>query len=61
MQIKGAHIQAGVSTASLGKFDQRLEGEKDGERSLVGKRRKFMAVRTSPRPCWDSWGYHESP
>ena len=44
MQIHGAHIQAGVSTASMGKFDKRLVGEKDGERMPAGKRRKFMAV-----------------
>jgi regulator of ribosome biosynthesis len=43
-QIKTAHLQAGVSTASMGKFDKRLKGEKEGERKPVGKRRKFMAV-----------------
>ena len=44
-QIKGASRLAGVSTASQGKFDRRLPGEKDGERSLqLGRRRKFLAV-----------------
>ena len=43
-QIHGAHIQAGVSTASMGKFDRRLVGEKEGERLPAGKRRKFMDV-----------------
>lgn len=28
----------------MGKFDKRLVGEKDGERSPAGKRRKFLAV-----------------
>lgn len=44
VQIKGAHLQAGVSTASMGKFDRRLQGEKDGERAPMGKRRKFLDV-----------------
>ena len=44
IQIHGAHIQAGVSTASMGKFDKKLVGEKEGERMPAGKRRKFMAV-----------------
>lgn len=43
-QIKQASRQAGVSTASLGKFDRRLRGEKDGERAPIGKRRKFSSV-----------------
>ena len=37
LQIHGAHIQAGVSTASVGKFDKRLVGEKDGEHMPAGK------------------------
>ena len=43
-QIKQASLQAGVSTASMGKFDRRLEGEKEGERRLGSKRRKFDSV-----------------
>ncbi|MEW5297562.1 MAG: hypothetical protein WDW36_000766 [Sanguina aurantia] len=43
-EIKQASRQAGVSTASLGKFDRRLRGEKDGERAPIGKRRKFSSV-----------------
>lgn len=43
-QIKLASRLAGVSTASIGKFDKRLKGEKDGERAPLGKRRKFMSV-----------------
>ncbi|KIY97716.1 putative Ribosome biogeneis regulatory protein like protein [Monoraphidium neglectum] len=43
-EIKGASRLAGVSTASQGKFDKRLAGEKEGERSLLGKRRKFLPV-----------------
>lgn len=35
---------SGVSTASMGKFDKRLPGEKEGERKLPGKRRKFAGV-----------------
>lgn len=30
-----------MSTASMGKFDRRLEGEKPGERQMGQKRRKF--------------------
>ena len=43
-QIEAASLQAGVSTASLGKFDRRLAGEKKGERRVLGKRRKLMPV-----------------
>jgi regulator of ribosome biosynthesis len=43
-QIKAASAQAGVSTASLGKFDARLPGEKPGERAARRKRQKFEAV-----------------
>ncbi|KAG1655123.1 hypothetical protein FOA52_012541 [Chlamydomonas sp. UWO 241] len=43
-EIKTAHLQAGVSTASMGKFDRRLKGERDGERNPDGKRRKFMSA-----------------
>ncbi|KAI8467061.1 MAG: ribosome biogenesis regulatory protein-domain-containing protein [Monoraphidium minutum] len=46
-EIKGASRLAGVSTASQGKFDKRLRGEKDGERALPGKRRKFAPVTDS--------------
>ena len=28
----------------MGKFDKRLTGEKEGERSITGKRRKFLPV-----------------
>ena len=43
-QIKLASRQAGISTASMGKFDRKLRGEKEGERAPVGKRRKFLDV-----------------
>jgi hypothetical protein len=43
-QIKVASRLSGVATASMGKFDRQLKGEKPGERSLPGKRRKYMAV-----------------
>ena len=58
MQIRQASRQAGVATASMGKFDKRLEGEKPGERQLGSKRRKFGPVvgdasgeRAQVRPC----------
>lgn len=51
LQIKLASRMAGVSTASMGKFDKRLEGEKDGERNPLGKRRKFMSVRAPGHAC----------
>jgi hypothetical protein len=44
IQIKGASLQAGVSTASMGKCDKRLPGEKEGERRLPGKRKKVFSV-----------------
>ena len=28
----------------MGKFDKRLTGEKEGERNITGKRRKFLPV-----------------
>lgn len=43
-QIKLASRLSGVSTASMGKFDKRLKGEKAGERAPLGKRRKFADV-----------------
>jgi regulator of ribosome biosynthesis len=44
MQLKTASWLSGVSTASMGKFDRRLPGEKEGGRKLPGKRRKFIGV-----------------
>eukprot|EP00967_Tisochrysis_lutea_P152744 scaffold299973_cov21-Tisochrysis_lutea.AAC.1 len=35
---------SGVSTASMGKFDKTLKGEKPGERQPLGKRRKFLSA-----------------
>lgn len=50
-QLKEASRLSGVSTASLGKFDERLPGEKPGERQLAGKKRKFMPlVNSGERP-----------
>jgi regulator of ribosome biosynthesis len=43
-QIKAVSRQAGISTASMGKFDRRLDGEKPGERQPLGKRQKFLPV-----------------
>lgn len=43
-QIKTMSWLSGVSTASMGKFDRKLPGEKEGERKLPGKRRKFSGV-----------------
>ena len=40
-QVKRASRQAGVATASMGKFDKRLEGEKPGDRRIGSTRRKF--------------------
>ncbi|GIL88312.1 hypothetical protein Vretifemale_16225, partial [Volvox reticuliferus] len=42
--IKTASRLAGISTASIGKFDKRLAGEKPGERAPLGKRRHFTSV-----------------
>jgi regulator of ribosome biosynthesis len=39
--IQNASYLAGVSTASMGKFDQRLKGEK-GDRKLPGLRKKHL-------------------
>ncbi len=44
MQVKSASHQAGVSTASMGKFDKRLPNEKEGERQPGTKRQQFMPV-----------------
>ena len=44
VQVKIASRAAGISTASMGKFDRRAAGEKDGERAPMGKRRKLAAV-----------------
>ncbi len=33
-----------MSTASMGKFDKRLKGEKPEERTALGKRRQFLPV-----------------
>lgn len=44
MQIKAISRQAGVATASQGKFDKRVEGEKPGERVLGSKRKHFEPV-----------------
>jgi regulator of ribosome biosynthesis len=35
---------SGVSTASMGKFDKTLKGEKPGERQPLGKRRKYLSA-----------------
>ena len=48
VQIKQASRQAGVSTASMGKFDERLPGEKPGERVSSSKRQKFDPVSGKP-------------
>jgi hypothetical protein len=37
LQIKTASWLSGVSTASMGKFDKKLAGEKEGERKLPGE------------------------
>ena len=58
VQIRQASKQAGVATASMGKFDKRLQGEKPGERQLGSKRRNFGPVvgdtsgeQAQVRPC----------
>ena len=38
-----------MSTASMGKFDERLLGEKPGERQASAKRQKFEAVSGSAK------------
>lgn len=47
LQIAAASRQAGVSTASMGKFDATLPGEKPGERTLAVRRHKFDPVAGS--------------
>lgn len=42
--LRAANRLAGVSTASMGKFDRRLKGEKDGERALLARRAKALGV-----------------
>ena len=44
LQRKQASRQAGVSTASMGKYDKRLPDEKPDERAPSSKRRKFAPV-----------------
>ena len=46
-QKRSASRLAGVSTASLGKHDQRLPDEQPHERTLAAKRRKFAPVTES--------------
>ena len=48
VQIKAASKQAGVATASMGKFDARLPGEKPGERSMGPKRKDVGPVAAAP-------------
>lgn len=43
-QMNEASITAGVSTASMGKFDRHVRGEKVGERTHVSKKRKLVAT-----------------
>ena len=43
-ELKQASYFAGVSTASMGKFDSRLKGEGDNERKLPGSRKKVFSV-----------------
>ena len=47
LQIKTASYQAGVSTASIGKFDKQVRNEKPSDRQPTGKRRKFMHTTDS--------------
>ena len=47
VQVGLASRQAGVSTASMGKFDKRLPNEKEGERQMGSKRQQFMPVPDS--------------
>lgn len=46
-QIKAASRQAGVSTASGGKFDATLPGEKPGERAPPGKRKRPLVDKVA--------------
>lgn len=41
-----ASLAAGLSTASMGKFDRQVKGEKVGERIHVSKKRKLVATGT---------------
>lgn len=43
-ELKAASRQAGTSTASMGKFDKLVAGEKLSDRQPVGKRQKFMSL-----------------
>eukprot|EP00892_Ulva_mutabilis_P011642 jgi/Ulvmu1/8850/UM049_0032.1 len=43
-QLQQASYLAGVSTASMGKFDKRLKGERASERRLPGMRKKLLPV-----------------
>ena len=58
MQIKSISRQAGVATASQGKFDQRVQGEKPGDRILTSKRKKFEpAVGNTKQEKAKVWTY----
>ncbi|CAK0734961.1 hypothetical protein CVIRNUC_000508 [Coccomyxa viridis] len=46
--IKAASKQAGVSTASMGKFDERLPGERPGERNIGQKGKAVGPVAAAP-------------
>ena len=48
LQIKAASKQAGVSTASMGKFDERLPGERPGERRIGQKGKAVGPVAAAP-------------
>ena len=48
LQIKAASKQAGVSTASMGKFDERLPGERPGERRIGQKVKVVGPVAAAP-------------
>lgn len=43
-EIRSASLMSGVSTASMGKFDRLLKGEKPEERKLMQKRKKRLPV-----------------
>lgn len=43
-ELKQASYFAGVSTASMGKFDKRLKAEGANERNLPGTRKKVLSV-----------------
>ncbi len=45
VQLKATTRQVGVSTASMGKFDRMVEGERAEDRKApAAKRRKFLPV-----------------